>query len=345
MAQPLRSPSQRGHGLPSHPHKQRKLSVPHQLQQHVQGSFSASKHNTSHAGLTRGSMDYSTGHASGSSSLCNTPSTSRHVHFFRQGSDNVFESPVTEESQSERQLPSRSSDGGIDNQSFVSDENTSSAVDMDNQSGGGSSRASGDSNSTMPDPSLLRYSDVTRPPTTTDNDPGSPRFYSTGKNIKENRVRSSEIRKDMDPENDMKEVSQVHSPPPTEAKTRKEWLISSLSTNMSIVYILLLIVAGLVSYLKDMFSGSYSAVSESFNLYLISAELFWLMYIHLDVRRYIGRLSRLLNKTLDSESDTEKNQPAPTYDDIQDQYKKISLDYGFTFSSHGGSLYLKIGAT
>ncbi|XP_066948299.1 proton channel OtopLc-like [Macrobrachium rosenbergii] len=131
------------------------------------------------------------------------------------------------------------------------------------------------------------------------------------------------------------------TPMPTPPEERRKWLISTLSTNLSIMYILFLVIVGIVCYLMDMFSGKHSNISEIFNLYLMTGQITFLAYIHISVRSYVKKISRLLKASNEGDRDAKGNDKKNEVDSSLD----IHQDYGFTDSSHGGSLYLKIGAT
>lgn len=145
-----------------------------------------------------------------------------------------------------------------------------------------------------------------------------------------------------------------HLPPqPTEEGEKKAWFQHTLSKNMSIMYAVFLVMLGIVIYLADTFSGHDSAIAESFNVFLIVAQLLWLFYVHVDVRRYVNLISRALDeaKTKQINKD-EQVQLEPTGDgqyqlriNVPEAPKTIPQYYGFTSGRHGGSLYLKIGAT
>ncbi|XP_071537883.1 proton channel OtopLc-like isoform X2 [Panulirus ornatus] len=145
-----------------------------------------------------------------------------------------------------------------------------------------------------------------------------------------------------------------HLPPqPTEEGEKKAWFQHTLSKNLSIMYAVFLVMLGIVIYLADTFSGHDSAIAESFNVFLIVAQLLWLFYVHVDVRRYVNLISRALDeaKTKQINKD-EQVQLEPTGDgqyqlriNVPEAPKTIPQYYGFTSGRHGGSLYLKIGAT
>lgn len=143
------------------------------------------------------------------------------------------------------------------------------------------------------------------------------------------------------------------APQPTDPEKKKEWFLHTISENFSIMYAVFLVTLGIVIYLADTFSGHDSAMAEGFNVYLIVAQLLWLFYVHIDVRRYINLISRALEEAR-SKQDTNSDQVQlePTGDgqyqlriNLPEPKKTIPQYYGFTSGRHGGSLYLKIGAT
>ncbi|XP_045624469.1 proton channel OtopLc isoform X3 [Procambarus clarkii] len=143
------------------------------------------------------------------------------------------------------------------------------------------------------------------------------------------------------------------APQPTEEGEKKSRFQLTLSKNMSIMYAVFLVSLGIVIYLADTFSGHDSAIAEGFNVYLIVAQLVWLFYVHVDVRRYVNLISRALDeaKTKQVNKD-EQVQLEPTGDgqyqlriNVPEAPRTIPQHYGFTSGRHGGSLYLKIGAT
>lgn len=144
-----------------------------------------------------------------------------------------------------------------------------------------------------------------------------------------------------------------NAPHPTEESEKKSWFQHTLSENMSIIYAVFLVTLGLVIYLADTFSGHDSAMAEGFNVFLISTQLLWLFYVHVDVRRYVSLISRALDEARTRQVNTDDQvHLEPTGDgqyqlrfNVPEAPRTIPQHYGFTSGRHGGSLYLKIGAT
>ncbi|XP_045136596.1 proton channel OtopLc-like isoform X2 [Portunus trituberculatus] len=143
------------------------------------------------------------------------------------------------------------------------------------------------------------------------------------------------------------------APQPVEDEEKKSWFIHTLSENLSIIYAVFLVTLGIVIYLADTFNNHDSAMAEAFNVFLIVVQLLWLFYVHVDVRRYVSHISRALEeaKTKQVNKD-EQVQLEPTGDgqyqlriNVPEAPRTIPQYYGFTSGRHGGSLYLKIGAT
>ncbi|XP_068244154.1 proton channel OtopLc-like isoform X3 [Palaemon carinicauda] len=142
-------------------------------------------------------------------------------------------------------------------------------------------------------------------------------------------------------------------PQPTEPEKKKEWFVHTISENFSVMYAVFLVMLGVVIYLADTFSGHDSAIAEGFNVYLIVAQLLWLFYVHIDVRRYVNLISRALDEAKAKQDNKDDQvQLEPTGDgqyqlriNLPEPRKTIPQHYGFTSGRHGGSLYLKIGAT
>ena len=141
-------------------------------------------------------------------------------------------------------------------------------------------------------------------------------------------------------------------PESTSPEKKKEWFFSTLSENLSLMYGIFLFIFAIVIYLADTFSGHDSAMAEGFNVYLIVVQLMWLGYVHVDVRRYLKKISLALEQSRDSTGKNDQVQLEPTADgqyqlriNLPEPKQVISQDYGFTTGRHGGSLYLKIGAT
>ncbi|XP_064123051.1 proton channel OtopLc-like [Macrobrachium nipponense] len=149
------------------------------------------------------------------------------------------------------------------------------------------------------------------------------------------------IKSDLNMTSTASEAVFCETPMPTPPEERRKWLISTLSTNLSIIYILLLVIVGIVCYLIDMFSGKHSSISEIFNIYLMTGQITFLAYIHISVRRYVKKISRLLKAS----NEGDRNEKGKDQKNDNDSCQDIHQDYGFTDNSHGGSLYLKIGAT
>lgn len=142
-------------------------------------------------------------------------------------------------------------------------------------------------------------------------------------------------------------------PQPSDNSEKKAWFRHTLSENLSIMYAVFLVTLGVVIYLADTFSGHDSAMAEGFNVFLITVQLLWLFYVHVDVRRYVSLISRALDeaKTRQVNKD-DQMQLEPTGDgqyqlrfNVPEAPRTIPQHYGFTSGRHGGSLYLKIGAT
>ncbi|XP_050725831.1 proton channel OtopLc-like isoform X3 [Eriocheir sinensis] len=144
-----------------------------------------------------------------------------------------------------------------------------------------------------------------------------------------------------------------YGPQPIEDEEKRKWFSHTLSENMSIIYAVFLVTLGIVIYLADTFNSHNSAMAEGFNVFLIVVQLLWLFSVHVDVRRYVSLISRALeeakNKQLNKD---EQVQLEPTGDgqyqlriNVPEAPRTIPQHYGFTSGRHGGSLYLKIGAT
>ncbi|XP_076046380.1 proton channel OtopLc-like isoform X2 [Oratosquilla oratoria] len=140
-------------------------------------------------------------------------------------------------------------------------------------------------------------------------------------------------------------------PQSTEVEENKRWFKHTLSENLSLMYAIFLFMLGIVIYMADTFSGHDSAMAEGFNIYLIIVQLLWLAYVHIDVRRYLQTISRSLEEAK-SKQKNEQVQVEPTGDgqyqlriNLPESRKPIPQFYGFTSGRHGGSIYLKIGAT
>lgn len=130
----------------------------------------------------------------------------------------------------------------------------------------------------------------------------------------------------------------VEEQEPTEPKVKREWFKYSASENISIMYAIFLVMLGIVIYTADMFLGRQSVLAESFNNFLIIVQVIWLMYIHIDARIYVNHISKKLEEAEGERKDTQTGSNAQLED-------PIPLYYGFTSGRHGGSIYLKIGAT
>lgn len=138
-----------------------------------------------------------------------------------------------------------------------------------------------------------------------------------------------------------------------EDEEKRSWFVHTLSENLSIIYAVFLVTLGIVIYMADTFNNHNSAMAEAFNIFLIVVQLLWLFYVHVDVRRYVSLISRALEeaKTKQANKD-EQVQLEPTGDgqyqlriNVPEAPRTIPQHYGFTSGRHGGSLYLKIGAT
>lgn len=142
-------------------------------------------------------------------------------------------------------------------------------------------------------------------------------------------------------------------PEPTSEEDKKSWTIETLADNLSLIYAIFLVTLGIVIYLADTFSGHDSAMAETFNVFLIVVQLIWLGYAHIDVRHYLQTIMKAMNEARERNKD--KNDQVvlePTGDgqyqlriNLPEPRKTIPQHYGFTSGRHGGSLYLKIGAT
>lgn len=144
-----------------------------------------------------------------------------------------------------------------------------------------------------------------------------------------------------------------HEPEPTPEDEKKAWTIETLADNASLIYAIFIVTLGTVIYLADTFSGHDSAMAESFNVFLIVVQLLWLGYAHIDVRHYLQTIMKAMDEA--RERNTNKNDQVvlePTGDgqyqlriNLPEPKKTLPQHYGFTSGRHGGSLYLKIGAT
>ena len=141
-------------------------------------------------------------------------------------------------------------------------------------------------------------------------------------------------------------------PESTPPEKKREWFFTTLSENLSLMYGVFIFIFAIVIYLADTFSGHDSAMAEGFNVYLIIVQLIWLGYVHVDVRRYLKKISVAYEQSRDSTDKNDQVQLEPTADgqyqlriNLPEPKQVITQDYGFTSGRHGGSLYLKIGAT
>ncbi|XP_018027396.1 proton channel OtopLc isoform X2 [Hyalella azteca] len=144
-----------------------------------------------------------------------------------------------------------------------------------------------------------------------------------------------------------------HESEPTSEEEKKAWTIETLADNLSLIYAIFLVTLGTVIYLADTFSGHDSAFAESFNIFLIVVQLAWLIYAHIDVRHYIQTIMKAMEEARErNQGKSEEVVLEPTGDgqyqlriNLPEPRKTIPQHYGFTSGRHGGSLYLKIGAT
>jgi len=133
---------------------------------------------------------------------------------------------------------------------------------------------------------------------------------------------------------------------------KQKAFVERLSDNMSLLYAMFIVSLGFVIYLADIFSGHDSVIAECYNIYLMVAQIMVLGYLHIDIRRYCNRVAKALQAN--TEYKEEVNDVTLTNTDEGNIQIKISMPehrntikqhYGFTSGRHGGSLYLKIGAT
>jgi len=141
-------------------------------------------------------------------------------------------------------------------------------------------------------------------------------------------------------------------PESTPDDEKKVWTIKKMAHNASLLYAIFLITLATVIYLADIFSGHDSAMAEFFNVFLILAQVFFLVWFHYDVRKYLSSIT----KAVQSAKDRVKEQFDPiSVDQTPDGHYELRINlpekrdtipqsYGFTSGRHGGSLYLKIGA-
>ncbi|XP_064077197.1 proton channel OtopLc-like [Macrobrachium nipponense] len=134
---------------------------------------------------------------------------------------------------------------------------------------------------------------------------------------------------------------------------KRQWFNKTLSSNLSLIYSILLVTLGGIIYVWDVLESHAVPIAEWFNIYLMVVQLLFLMYIHLDCRRYTTLIAKKLkqaekkkelleSKYSESQESPgiEGNPPKVEYEDIEE----IPQYYGFSSGRHGGSLYVKIGA-
>ena len=147
--------------------------------------------------------------------------------------------------------------------------------------------------------------------------------------------------------------SDEEGPEPTPEHVKKTWTVETLTDNMSLLYAIFILSVGFVIYLADTFGGPTSAMAEYFNIYLIVVQLLWLGYAHIDVRHYLKNIMKAMEEAREKNKDkSDQVILEPTGDgqyqlriNLPEPRKTIPQHYGFTSGRHGGSLYLKIGAT
>lgn len=146
---------------------------------------------------------------------------------------------------------------------------------------------------------------------------------------------------------------QEDEPEPTSEEEKKAFTVETLTDNMSLIYAIFIVTLGMVIYLADTFSGHDSAMAEIFNIFLIVVQFLWLGYAHIDVRHYLQTIMKAMEEARDRNKDkSDQVVLEPTGDgqyqlriNLPEPRKTIPQHYGFTSGRHGGSLYLKIGAT
>ncbi|CAL4093699.1 unnamed protein product [Meganyctiphanes norvegica] len=126
-----------------------------------------------------------------------------------------------------------------------------------------------------------------------------------------------------------------HQQPEKSTEEEKaEWFKTSMSTQLSMIYAIFLVICGTTFYIGDSFKYSDFILGEIFNIYLMTGSLAFLVYMHYDVRKYLKQVSQTLEEAKAELNGTNTK-----------QVKIPERHYGFTSGRHGGSLYLKIGAT
>jgi len=141
-------------------------------------------------------------------------------------------------------------------------------------------------------------------------------------------------------------------PEPTSESEKRKWTIDTVSDNLSLMYAMFIVSLGFVIYLADIFSGHDSVIAESFNIYLMVAQIIFLGYLHIDIRHYCHRVAKALQKSnyqsKESINEVSLNQTEGNLQiriNMPESRNVPPQHYGFTSGRHGGSLYLKIGAT
>ncbi|CAL4061360.1 unnamed protein product, partial [Meganyctiphanes norvegica] len=130
---------------------------------------------------------------------------------------------------------------------------------------------------------------------------------------------------------------------PNSKEGKSIWLKESLSVQLSKIYCIAVFIVGILIYVGDTFQRSEFVLAEVFNLYLMLVQLFWLAFVHYDVRGYLQFVSETVSRAQGTHLASNKFKTS-------EPLKKITLAdryYGFTSGRHcsAGSVYLKVGTT
>ena len=124
-----------------------------------------------------------------------------------------------------------------------------------------------------------------------------------------------------------------------------------LSMVLSLIYAMSVVLAGVGCYAADIFLTYNRYYAESFHLYLTSAGTLWLVYLHWDIRTFVGRLERFWHakkSSLSAEIHLVRDENGAIELDLPDMKDGAAEDvpdfYMFSTERHSGSYFLKIGA-
>ena len=140
------------------------------------------------------------------------------------------------------------------------------------------------------------------------------------------------------------------TPPDEDPSPENKGIDDVVITTMCFIYVIFFTSLGFCFYAADarnvLYNKYNSNLSDYYNLVLGVFQMIWLIFIHVDIKRFMDYMNSILTSTLSS-SKQEGYQMKDMTTNSENSAKEVMIlpeHYGFTVGRHAGSKFLKIGS-